>query len=251
MSPRIPVDRRPLGFTLMELLTVIVIIAILSALSFVGIGRIRKSADRNICAGNMRMIGQAVLLWANDNRGRLPPLIDQKDGSGNYIAGTSWSNVVISYVDGKTSEAAKLETTRRTMRCPEMRRVIVDGTGASDENQITSVHQLRNFGFNFFLGPNTQNASNWRTLATIRNPSRTMMLSESGIQTNFNCVSQLDTGFIVQSTRGSDGVLRKGVHGDFNNIVWADGHVSAWEDISRMVTAPYRPGSTDDLWQGL
>lgn len=243
---------RSRGFTLVELLAVIAIVGVLASLIFVGVGRIRAKMDQTTCASNMRQVGQAVLLYTNDNRGRLPPLTDLKDANGNFIPGTSWSNLVPLYhLGGSPTESAKMETTRRIMRCPEQRKVILEGAGISSEAAITSVHQLRNFAFNYFLGPSTLQPDNWRTLASIRNPSRTMMLTESGIQTTFTCVSQIDTGFIVQSTRGADGVLRKGVHGDFNNIVWADGHVSAWEDISRMVKAPYRPGSTDDLWQGL
>jgi hypothetical protein len=36
-------------------------------------GRARESANRVKCASNLRIIGQAILLYANDNRGRLPP----------------------------------------------------------------------------------------------------------------------------------------------------------------------------------
>lgn len=251
MSPLTFAQTRSRGFTLVELLVVIAIIAVLSILAFVGRAQMVRSANRSVCATNMRTVGQAVLLWANDNRGRLPPLNDLRDAEGNFIPSTSWSNVVIPYLQGKVSEASKLETTRQVMRCPEQRKVILVGAGISNEAAITSIHQLRNFALNFYLGPSTLQPDNWRTLASIRNPSRTMMLTESGIQTTFTCVSVIDTGFISQSTRGADGVLRKGVHGDFNNIVWADGHVSSWEDISRMVRAPYRPDSTDDLWKGL
>lgn len=250
-SPSSP-QGRVRGFTLIELLAVIAIVGVLALLIFVGTAKVRERLDQSTCASNMRQVGQAVLLYANDNRGRLPPIENLKDANGNYITDTSWINVVPNYyLGGISTTIGKTDTTFRMMRCPEVRKVIVEGTGLSSENQITSIHQLRNFAFNFFLGPNKINENNWRTLASIRNPSRTMMLTEAGIGTNFVCVGVIDTGFITQSTRGPDGLLRKGVHGDFNNIVWADGHVTPWEDISRMVKPPYRPGSTDDLWQGL
>ena len=244
-----PSSGRTRGFTLIELLTVVAIIGVLALITFLGLGRIRARADQTTCASNMRSMGQTILMYANENRGRIPPIDDIKDENGNYIVASSWSNVVVTYLGGTPS--TKMELTRNIMRCPPMRRTVLEATNTGSESQLNSIHQLRNFGLNYFLGPSILQPNNWRTVASIGNPSRTIMLSESVMQTSFTCTPQIVPGTIIQSTRGPDGVLKKGVHGDSNNIVWCDGHVSSWEDISRAGKAPYTVGSTGDIWRGL
>lgn len=61
------------GFTLVELLTVIAVIAILATLLLAALGNIRESAKVTQDASNLRQIGAAMLMYANDNDGSLPP----------------------------------------------------------------------------------------------------------------------------------------------------------------------------------
>ncbi len=60
------------AFTLIELLTVIAIIGILASILIPTVGRVRESARRTVDSNNIRQIGQASLIYANDNRERLP-----------------------------------------------------------------------------------------------------------------------------------------------------------------------------------
>jgi prepilin-type N-terminal cleavage/methylation domain-containing protein len=65
--------RRRFGFTLVELLVVIAIIAVLVSILMPALARARLQAQIVVCASNMRQVGIALLGYANDNKGNLPP----------------------------------------------------------------------------------------------------------------------------------------------------------------------------------
>jgi prepilin-type N-terminal cleavage/methylation domain-containing protein/prepilin-type processing-associated H-X9-DG protein len=65
-------SQRDKGFTLVELLVVIGIIALLISILLPSLNRARETANRVKCGSNMRQIGQAVLLYANENKGNYP-----------------------------------------------------------------------------------------------------------------------------------------------------------------------------------
>lgn len=65
---------RPAGFTLVELLVVIGIIALLLSILLPVLGKAKEAANSAKCLSNMRQIGVAVVLYTNDNNNKwLPP----------------------------------------------------------------------------------------------------------------------------------------------------------------------------------
>jgi len=60
------------GFTLIELLVVIAIIAILAAILFPVFAKARAKARQAACLSNMKQLVTAFLMYADDNKGKLP-----------------------------------------------------------------------------------------------------------------------------------------------------------------------------------
>ena len=65
------------GFTLVELLVVIGIIALLIGILLPALSRAREMAKRTACSANLRSLGQLALMYANDNKGRFPLAVEE------------------------------------------------------------------------------------------------------------------------------------------------------------------------------
>ncbi|HLK55415.1 MAG TPA: prepilin-type N-terminal cleavage/methylation domain-containing protein [Chthonomonadaceae bacterium] len=77
--------QRHYGFTLVELLVTIAIIAILSAILIPVFSQGRESGRRIACLSNVRQLGQAVEMYAQDYDEHLPILGTKNEGRGRWM----------------------------------------------------------------------------------------------------------------------------------------------------------------------
>ncbi|MEM6560838.1 MAG: type II secretion system protein [Planctomycetota bacterium] len=87
-------SQRRLGFTLVELLVVIGIIALLVGILLPTLSRARASANQIVCASNLRNIGQGFALYASDNKQFLPAAYVYTPGGAQGPGATAAPNLV-------------------------------------------------------------------------------------------------------------------------------------------------------------
>ena len=111
------------GFTLVELLVVIGIIALLISMLVPALNRARAAGRTITCASNVRQIGLVFRLYATDNRDSLPPgQYDHGGAEGNW----TWTDYLDRYLGARLSQAQKAaeggisvqKLVPPVMRCP-------------------------------------------------------------------------------------------------------------------------------------
>ncbi len=78
------------GFTLVELLVVVSIIALLIALLLPALSRARELANRAVCSANVRSIIQSMIIYAQSNKNQFPAV--PGSGWGGYANSNWWPN---------------------------------------------------------------------------------------------------------------------------------------------------------------
>lgn len=165
------------GFTLTEILVAIAIIGLLMAILIPSLIAVRKSSEVSSSVARMRSVGEAFMLFANDNQGRLPAAGgDAADGG----AGRRWVHQVAPYLGyeaDRSHNGIPLYSGGydvKEFRCPAL---------SGRTCPVTSERFVAIYGYNLMLAPEVTDASGNQIfglglpLAAITDPARTVMLA--------------------------------------------------------------------------
>jgi len=235
------------GFTLVELLVVIGIIAVLIGVLLPALNKARAAANRAVCLSNIRQLGMGILMYCNNNGGWFPTCAYWAENPGYEQYPDDW----IYWQANRNlddSPIAKLlnargERFKALLRCPadnfdgrKPRAGIVAGQGP----------YLYSYGMNDGLAANVKGFSARSKITIWRAQSQKILLTESFEQYNtaavWSAAAELAWRHGSGRSRGANIFGEPGKKMGTNvSAVFLDGHAEGVDDDFACNRFQYRP----------
>lgn len=233
------------GFTLIEMLVVIAIIALLSALLVPTTGKALEKARRTKCMSNLRQFHQAAVMYATDNKGKLPAVADESGWGGRYPWPGTWPFALATYLGYDQFQlGVRLDEDQfgTIFMCPSYLKSAPYTLFQKGKNYELDRGLLGGYGMNRRLPPNEDLGGNWPAEYTARNllqseNASARLLFADGWGSN----GDLGTRFDFNSYGGAGFKYRIDVtrHDGGANLCYLDGHVEFMREallVSRGLT---------------
>lgn len=227
----IPVAKQPRGFSLVELLVVVAILGVLSAITLPVLARAREGAHAAQCVANLRQLAVANLVYSNDHGGRFSPASSLDNRTRWHGARASVSSP---FDPSKGYLAPYLGADGRIKLCPSLASLLTRTGRQSFENGAGG------YGYNqAYVGGSGGSPDRPAHRDFVRNPSRTVLFTDAALAVagGLQEYAFSEPYFAVAPSGEPNGfALQPSVHfrhGGRANVAWADGHVSSEKPNAR------------------